>query len=243
MAYYSVAFLAIAASFLASASAVELTEANFSEMTAGKTVFLKFFAPWCGHCKSMAADWSKLEKDFEGHAIALIGSVDCTDDAADPICEEFNVEGFPTLMWGDVSSMETYEGDRVYKALKAFADENVTTAKCSIFNIDVCSDIEKADIALIDAKSDQELLDAAEKISTLAKLEDKMFESFVDKIQKEYEQKTKEHNAIIDKIKAENNFKLVEMVLKKRNIKNPFKNIDEDDDDDDDDDDMLEGEL
>ena len=35
--------LAIAAS---SASAVELSPDNFDAVTAGKTVFLKFFAPW-----------------------------------------------------------------------------------------------------------------------------------------------------------------------------------------------------
>lgn len=29
------------------AATVELTPDNFDEMTAGKTVFIKFFAPWC----------------------------------------------------------------------------------------------------------------------------------------------------------------------------------------------------
>ena len=33
-------------SLLAVANAVELTPDNFAELTAGKTVFIKFLAPW-----------------------------------------------------------------------------------------------------------------------------------------------------------------------------------------------------
>ena len=74
------------------ANALDLTEANFSEMTSGKTVFLKMYAPWCGHCKSMAGDWAKLEADFEGHPVALVGSVDCTADESEGICADFQVQ-------------------------------------------------------------------------------------------------------------------------------------------------------
>jgi hypothetical protein len=38
-----IAFLGLLAS---SASAIELTPDNFDEMTAGKTVLIKFLAPW-----------------------------------------------------------------------------------------------------------------------------------------------------------------------------------------------------
>ena len=89
---HSGSFLAIAASLLASANALELTTDNFAEMTAGKTVFLKFYAPWCGHCKAMAGDWAKLEKDFEGHKVAFVASVDCTAEDNDELCQSFNVE-------------------------------------------------------------------------------------------------------------------------------------------------------
>jgi len=37
---------ALAACLVATTSAMSLTSANFDEMTAGKTVFIKFQAPW-----------------------------------------------------------------------------------------------------------------------------------------------------------------------------------------------------
>jgi len=86
-------FFALAASaLLASSNALELTTADFDEKTKGKTVFLKCYAPWCGHCQAMADDWAKLEKDFEGHKVALVASVDCTADESDELCERINVE-------------------------------------------------------------------------------------------------------------------------------------------------------
>ena len=94
MVYSKRSLLAIAATLAATSSAngLELTSENFAEMTAGKSVFLKFYAPWCGHCKAMADDWARLEKDFEGHAVALVASVDCTNERNEQVCSDFNIE-------------------------------------------------------------------------------------------------------------------------------------------------------
>lgn len=78
--------------------ATGLTAENFDAQTEGKTVFLKFYAPWCGHCKSMAPDWDKLMTEYADHAVALVGEVDCTNDANDQICEEFDVQ-VSLLVW------------------------------------------------------------------------------------------------------------------------------------------------
>jgi len=86
--------LAIATLLAAAVNAdvTSLTPANVAELTAGKTVFVKFFAPWCGHCKKMAPDWEKLAKEYEGHDIGMVVEVDCltelhqTNRLAFPIC-------------------------------------------------------------------------------------------------------------------------------------------------------------
>lgn len=230
MVYSSRSTLLAIAAFAASSSALELMPENFAEMTAGKTVFLKFYAPWCGHCKAMADDWAQLEKDFEGHGVAMVASVDCTAEANDQICADFNIEGFPTIAWGDASAAEDYHGGRDYESLKEFADEFVTKPICSIFNSATCSDEEKADIAAVEAKSDDELKAAAEKIAELAKEANKEFEAFLEKLNEQYETEEANHNAKIATIKEEHKFKFIQQVFAKRGIASPIDMAEDDDD-------------
>ena len=48
--------LIVAAVSSANAEVTSLTPENYDELTGGKTVFIKFFAPWCGYYKKMAPD-------------------------------------------------------------------------------------------------------------------------------------------------------------------------------------------
>merc|ERR1711862_945417 len=90
--------------------------------TDGKTVFIKFFAPWCGHCKKMAPDWEKLSDDWASSEVGLIAEVDCTTDGK-PLCDQNGVKGFPTLKYGDPLALEDYSGGRSLKDLAEFAKE------------------------------------------------------------------------------------------------------------------------
>ena len=79
----------------------DLNEGNFSttvwdgEKTVGnKGWFVKFYAPWCGHCQRLAPTW--VEYGVEQY-IVNVGQVDCTTELK--ICSDFGVSGYPTLIF------------------------------------------------------------------------------------------------------------------------------------------------
>jgi protein disulfide-isomerase-like protein len=190
-------FLALAAS---SASALELSPDNFAAETDGKSVLLKFFAPWCGHCKKLKPDWDKLMADFEGSATQLVADVDCTAGGKD-LCDANGVRGYPTIKWGDPSDLQDYQGGRTYDDLKKFAEENLKPM-CSVKNIDLCDDAKKADIKKYQDMSAEDL-DAA--IATEEKkLEDAEaeFKAAVQQLQEKYSSLSSEKDAKIAEVKA-----------------------------------------
>merc|ERR1719231_113086 len=169
----------------AGASALELTAENWEQATSGKTVFLKFYAPWCGHCKRMAPAWDKLMEKYADNKDAVVANVDCTAGGKE-ICEQQDVQGFPTLKWGDVSALEDYKGGRDLEALEKFAEENLKP-RCSPAHIELCDDEKKARIEEMQKKNDE--IKAAETL----------FETELEKLQKRYEEIDQEKK---DSIKA-----------------------------------------
>mmetsp|Transcript_13973 Transcript_13973/g.28557 ORF Transcript_13973/g.28557 Transcript_13973/m.28557 type:complete len:217 (-) Transcript_13973:86-736(-) len=182
------------------AQATVLTSDNWEAETGGKTVFVKFFAPWCGHCKKLKPDWDKLIDAFDGHKTALIGDVDCTADGK-PLCEANGVQGFPTLKWGDPSALENYEGARSYDALKKFADENLKPI-CSPTNIDLCSAEKKAEIEKFQAMSVADLDAAISEQEAKITDAETLFKDEVKKLQKTYEGLKEAQDAAIADVKS-----------------------------------------
>ncbi|KAJ1916409.1 hypothetical protein H4219_003811 [Mycoemilia scoparia] len=58
-------------------------------------VFVKFFAPWCGHCQKFEPEYIKAAT--KGKGLAKYFAVDCDKQTNQPLCQKYQVQGFPTV--------------------------------------------------------------------------------------------------------------------------------------------------
>ncbi|KAF1313367.1 Protein disulfide-isomerase domain, partial [Globisporangium splendens] len=97
-----------------------LNEANFDKETADGVWFVKFYAPWCGHCQKLAPVFDALSVDPQiTGADVRIAKVDCTTERS--ICERFSVQSYPTLKMVTAGNFYDYAGARDATAITKFA--------------------------------------------------------------------------------------------------------------------------
>lgn len=191
--------LRLSLALAAGASAIELTPENWDKEVAGKSLFVKFFAPWCGHCKKLKPDWDKLMEDFAESPTSLIADVDCTGGGKE-LCEKYGVSGYPALKYGSPDALEEYQGGRSYDELKTFADESLGPS-CSPSNLELCSEEKRALIDKFQKMSDGKLDAKIRKAEgTLKKLEEE-FEAMTKSLQERYEAGNKKKDEAKKQIK------------------------------------------
>ncbi|KAH8315395.1 hypothetical protein KR067_003003 [Drosophila pandora] len=108
--------------------AVELDPATFDSTIAGGNVFVKFFAPWCSHCKRLQPLWEQLAEIMNvDDPKVIIAKVDCTQHQA--LCGAHQVTGYPTLRLfkqGEKESVK-FKGTRDLPAITDFINQELST--------------------------------------------------------------------------------------------------------------------
>jgi protein disulfide-isomerase-like protein len=103
----------------------EVEDCHFQYHISQGDAFVKFYAPWCGHCKKLAPTWEKLGETYpEG---VRITKVDCT--VQKDACKEYGVRGYPTLKYfRNGILVEDYSGGRDFDSLKSYIDKQLSAA-------------------------------------------------------------------------------------------------------------------
>lgn len=118
----------LAAAVAAKSAVLDLVPDNFDSVVlkSGKPTLVEFFAPWCGHCKTLAPVYEELAQVYESSKNVQIAKVDA--DAEKSLGKRFGVQGFPTLKWFDGKSdtPSDYSGGRDLESLTKFITEKTS---------------------------------------------------------------------------------------------------------------------
>lgn len=108
---------------------IALDASNIDDYVGKKGTLVKFYAPWCGHCKSMAADWELVAETFKPFDKMVIAEVNA-DEHRD-LGTKYGIRGFPTIKYFPEGSSEPedYSGGRTADDLIAFVNEKAGTNK------------------------------------------------------------------------------------------------------------------
>jgi len=107
-----------------SGSVLPLEPNNFQEVVDQGPVFIKFFAPWCGHCKKLAPTWTQLARHMQGKL--NVAEVNCEDHSA--LCKSQDVTGYPMLVYYADGVKTEYTGGRKFDFLKTFTEKAAANA-------------------------------------------------------------------------------------------------------------------
>eukprot|EP01121_Diplochlamys_sp_Union-15-3_P010973 TRINITY_DN3143_c0_g2_i2.p1 TRINITY_DN3143_c0_g2~~TRINITY_DN3143_c0_g2_i2.p1 ORF type:complete len:316 (-),score=63.68 TRINITY_DN3143_c0_g2_i2:592-1539(-) len=74
---------------------LDLTKENFASKVVGdpNLWLIEFYAPWCGHCQSLAPEWKKVSAKLKGLIKVAAVNVDEQKD----IAAAFQIQGLPTI--------------------------------------------------------------------------------------------------------------------------------------------------
>lgn len=98
---------------------VVLTTSNFEELTSKGEWYLKFYAPWCGHCKRLAPIYDDVATQLKGKV--NVGKIDCTIEKA--LCSQYGIKGYPTVYYLRDAELRQYPGTRTVEGFKKYALE------------------------------------------------------------------------------------------------------------------------
>jgi len=134
-----------------------LTTDSFDSAIADNTfVLVEFYAPWCGHCKSLAPEYAKAAGMLkEAGSDIKLAKVDATVETS--VGEKFSIQGYPTLKFFRNGVPSDYGGGRTAPDIVAWVNKQTgPPAKALATEDELKGFIDSADVVLVGFFTDAE---------------------------------------------------------------------------------------
>lgn len=110
----------------------EMTSFDQFDSSSDSIFLVKFWAPWCGHCRNMESDWNNVYNKYHNTTVnnrnIKVYQIQDENPLAKQFSQKYNytVKGFPTILKirfvNQVPKIQSYEGSRTFEALSSFIE-------------------------------------------------------------------------------------------------------------------------
>ncbi|CAM9595691.1 unnamed protein product [Ectocarpus sp. 6 AP-2014] len=103
--------------YSSSSDVVQVDDKSFKEtvLKSDGVWLVEFYAPWCGHCKSLKSDWEKSASALKG--VVGVAAVDATESKG--LASKYGITGFPSIkvFGADKRNPTDFNGERTTTAI------------------------------------------------------------------------------------------------------------------------------
>merc|ERR1711881_464189 len=128
---------AVPADFEKEDGVLVLGEDNFDKAVEAHDYLLaEFYAPWCGHCKSLAPEYEKAAKALADKENIALAKIDATVHG--DLAKKYGVRGYPTLKWfkKDPENALEYGGGRKEPEISSWILKKTGPAATELADVD-----------------------------------------------------------------------------------------------------------